>query len=476
MPETLSAKGARGSARALLQEHWPLLTILAAALLVRILVAIAYRPALFYSDSWSYVAHAYGPTFFAGDRPSGYPLLLRLIALPGRSLAVVTTVQHAAGLATGALAYALLRRLGVPRWPTCAATALIVLDAYAITLEQTILAEAFFTLTLVLSAFLVLGPGRLSLTVAISGVLLAAAATQRTAALFAVPVWLLYVAWRHRRPRVLVIAACAVAAPLLVYSAVYDAKVGRFGLNAADGWFLYGRVGEIADCHRFTPPPGTRHLCEPVHDGALYYLWSGRSAANRAYGQPGPAGSEPLGRYARAVIGQRPLAYGGMVTQDFLRYFQPNSSSPGSSDTAISLSAQPRVGSPWVYERYRARYFPEYRPSVHPPATVVRAYWSVVHPPRPLLALLVVATVAALTVGLVGRNRRHLPHRQEAFLLTGMGLAMLLGATATSEFIVRYLVPSVPLLVCGGTLALAELFTAERHWDRSAPRASARVR
>lgn len=83
----------------------------------------------------------------------------------------------------------------------------------------------------------------------------------------------------------------------------------------------------------------------------------------------------------------------------------------------------------------------------------------------PVLALLVVATVAALIVGLVGRNRHQLPQRQEAFLLTGMGLAMLLGATATSEFIVRYLVPSVPLLVCGGTLALAELFTAARHSD-----------
>ena len=43
------------------------------------------------------------------------------------------------------------------------------------------------------------------------------------------------------------------------------------------------------------------------------------------------------------------------------------------------------------------------------------------------------------------------------FLLSGAALAMLLGTAATSEFVLRYLIPVVPLLVCGGAAACADL-------------------
>ena len=70
----------------------------------------------------------------------------------------------------------------------------------------------------------------------------------RTAALFAVPVWALYVLWAHRRPRLVAPAALGLLLPLLAYASWHAADTGRFGLTQADGWFLYGRVGEIADC------------------------------------------------------------------------------------------------------------------------------------------------------------------------------------------------------------------------------------
>jgi len=41
-----------------------------------------------------------------------------------------------------------------------------------------------------------------------------------------------------------------------------------------------------------------------------------------------------------------------------------------------------------------------------------------------------------------------------------MGVAMLIGSVATSAFVVRYLVPTIPLIVCGGTLAGADLWAA----------------
>jgi hypothetical protein len=38
-----------------------------------------------------------------------------------------------------------------------------------------------------------------------------------------------------------------------------------------------------------------------------------------------------------------------------------------------------------------------------------------------------------------------------------MGVGMLFGTALTSSFVVRYLVPTVPLLICGGTVAFADL-------------------
>ena len=68
----------------------------------------------------------------------------------------------------------------------------------------------------------------------------------------------------------------------------------------------------------------------------------------------------------------------------------------------------------------------------------------------------------ALVLAAALRNRVHFVHHRETFLLTGSALAMLLGSTATSEFIVRYLIPTVPLLTCGGILALMDLARAVR--------------
>jgi hypothetical protein len=456
--------GGRTAARAaaFARTHWFVLAILALAAAIRVLVAVAYRPALFFSDSWAYVRMAFGASHFAPDRPSGYPGLLWAIDAPRRSLVAVTTVQHIAGLVTAALSYALLRRLGVSRWPAAGATGLIALDAYAIALEQTILAEAFFTVTLVLGAFLVAGKERGDMAVAASGAALALAATMRPVALFAVPAWFVYLLLRHRRLRVLALSLSALLVPLLVYAAVYDANQGRFGLTKADGWFLYGRVGEIADCSKFDPPQEIADLCQPLArsngEGPLYYLWSGRSPANRKYGLPsGSDGSRPLQRFAFAVIRGRPAAYAELVGRDFLRYFQPGIASRGESDTAIELQARPRTGPPWMNESIRASYLPTYRPSVRAPAGVARAYSGVVHPPRPLLALLVLATIATVALALMGRGRWAPQRWPESLLLTGMGVSMLFGTALTSSFVIRYLVPTVPLLICGGTIALADL-------------------
>jgi hypothetical protein len=443
--------------------------VVAVAGLVRVVVAVAYRPTLVFSDSWTYIHLAFSDEHLGADRPSGYPALLWLVALPGRSLLAVTTLQHLAGLAVGVLVYWLLRRLDVARWAATAATAVVVLNAYAIVLEQMILAEAFFSLALVLGAFLAIGRDRGAWSIAVGGVLLAGATLMRTAGMFAIVVWLAYVAWRHRRVRVVAIATAAAIAPLGVYAAGNAVKKGNFGLTSADGWFLYGRVGEIADCSRFTPPRGTGRLCESAAQRAngtpLSYIWSGRSPANRFYGGPGtPGSSEPLRSFATAVIKARPAAYAGVVARDVLRYFRPGESSAGRSDSAITLPAKPDQQTAPVNPDVRDAFFPGYAPRAHAPADLARAYAAVVHPPRPLLGLLVVATLVLLGHAVFARRRlrAQLQRWPEALLLTGMGMAMLIGTAASSAFVVRYLIPAVPLLVAGGTVALADLARAYR--------------
>jgi hypothetical protein len=72
-----------------------------------------------------------------------------------------------------------------------------------------------------------------------------------------------------------------------------------------------------------------------------------------------------------------------------------------------------------------------------------------VHVPRPLLALLVIVALVAVAL--------RTPARREVLLLTGSGLALLLGTAATAGFGFRYLLPAVPLLAVGGVIAVMDV-------------------
>jgi hypothetical protein len=457
------------SARTLLRAHWPLALVLAVATVVRIAVAVAYWPAVFFGDSWSYLNLAFegDPIAFAPDRPSGYPLVIDLLSVFGRSLGAITVAQHLAGLVTGVLVYALILRLRLPRWVATAGAALVVLDAYAIALEQQVLAEAFFTLALVASFYLVVGRDRAPASLAAGGVLLALAATMRTAALFAVPVWLAYVLWSHRALRLIVPAAIGLAVPLLAYSIWHNTETGRFGLTQADGWFLYGRVGEIADCKGADIPDEARPLCarnaRDRREGAAYHIWNADGPARRVFGgmsrdaKTQEHSNQVLRDFALAIIRDRPGRYADLVWSDFTRYFDADAASRGNSDLAVQLPQFGRIVG--LNKIARDRWFPGYVPHVRPPAKRVRDYHEVVHTPRPVMGALALAAVAALLVSIIAAllRRPPLPRRREVFLLSGAGLAMLFGTAATSEFVLRYLIPVVPLLVCGGVAACADL-------------------
>jgi hypothetical protein len=188
-------------ARGLLSEHMPLAVVLGIATLVRGAVAVAYAPALFYNDSFSYINVALSRPILGmtADRPSGYPGVLRVLSLNGTTLTPVAIAQHVAGLVTGVLVYALLYRVGARRWISTAVAAVVVFEGYAIALEQHIMAEAFATLALVASVYFLVHAASRSRLLVLSGLLLALAVGMRTATAFAVLPWFIYLVWTNQR-------------------------------------------------------------------------------------------------------------------------------------------------------------------------------------------------------------------------------------------------------------------------------------
>src|SRR5437667_4659799 len=139
------------------RRHFWFVLVLAAGLVLRLLARPAYRPALLYIDSVKYLEGS------VATAPQGYQALLRLLD-PVGGLALVAAVQHVFGLAMAVALYALLLRRGAPRWVATLAAAPVLLDAYQLQLEQTIMPDVLFE-TLITAGLVVLlwrgqrGPG-----------------------------------------------------------------------------------------------------------------------------------------------------------------------------------------------------------------------------------------------------------------------------------------------------------------------------
>jgi hypothetical protein len=431
--------------------HAPLLAVLAAGAVLRLLTQLAYVP-LYYYDSLSYVERAGSGLFLSPDQPAGYPLAIRVVRFFGGGLGSVIALQHLAGLATGVLVYVVIWRLSSVRWLATLGAAIMVLDGYALAIEQYVMTEALFDLLTTASACLaVIGRRRVSL--AGSGLLLAAACMVRPVGLFAVPVWLGFVVWRYRRSLATVLCAAAVLIPVLGYAGANDLATGHFAVTEDSAWLLYGRIGALGACRDLSLPAGDRVLCP--HPGQVgrsvnFYLFAADSPAVRAFGTHSihapPRVNRTLFSYSLHVIEQRPVTFAGRVGGDLLRFVIPEARSDyPTEDGPITL---PRPG-PWLW--------PFYRPRQHSPAAFLRAYVSVVHTIRPLLGIFLLAALAALAVA--ARGNSHFDDRPPAAaiaLLLGMALALMLGS-ALSHFERRYALPTVPLLTSCGLLAAVGL-------------------
>ena len=158
------------------------------------------------------------------------------------------------------------------------------------------------------------------------------------------------------------------------------------------------------------------------------------------------------------MIVHHPLSFVGATLSDFLRYFTPDATP---YNDAVSATSLPRsAGGRGAQRRHAAAGPARAEAAVRSPAGFVRAYRSVMHVPRPVLALLALAARAG---GVPARAR----DGARSSCWPAARVMILLGTAATGGFALRYLLPAVPLLAIGGGIALAAAARARAPWRRA---------
>ncbi|MGI8810165.1 MAG: hypothetical protein ACR2KK_20440 [Acidimicrobiales bacterium] len=469
----------------LVRSDWPLLILVAVGAVLRIATSVAYRPAMaFLQDSFDYLndARQLQPGVV---RPLGYPLFLRALA-PAGQIQLVPVVQHLLGLGVGVAVYLLLRHLGVRSWVAGLGAAPVLLDGYQIYLEHFVMAETLFTALVVAAVVLLLRsdqPG--AAACAAAGAVLAGAALTRSIGLLLVPVALGFLVARRVGPMRVASAAGAALAVLGAYAAWFSATHGPVALQAYSGYFLAGRVQPFADCDRLRPPPDERPLCDPrpaaERPSADWYVWNPASPLRRLDGALVADRNALAARFARRVILRQPGDYVSAVASDAIQFLSPGRRT-GDGDFPVAawqfrtdVSADPwRPVQPPADPYAGGWTWPG--PSVSNGVTV-SAHGFALEPARPAMHGSTAAALAryqrygytagpfllaGLLLGLLaGAGRltdpRHRRLRHAGALFAVCGVAVLVGAAATSVFDFRYLLPALVLLPPAGAVGVTLL-------------------
>ena len=456
------------------RRHWPFTVAFAAGVTLRVAAAIAYRPALVYIDT---------PRYLGGDQggldPLGYTyLLLRPALQAGGGLAGVAIIQHALGLAMAACLYALAIRHGAGRWLAALAAAPVLLDAYQVQAEQTIMPDVLFEALVVAAMTLLLWPrgARAHLVRLLCGAaLLGLSATVRQVGEFLVLPLLAYVltapGWRpgprdgwQRRTLRATLVLVMFAVPVVGYMAFSAGVLGTgFRLSDMNDAYLYGRVAHAADCATLRLQPDERPLCPAPAEAArlgVDGLATDPSSAVFSYRPPtGVSRGTATQGFDEAVLTQQPLRLAAGIAGDAVKVF--------------ALTRDAAQGDPPVARWQFQRRYPVYRAAdraVLGPETprvtatlaaALRAYQ--LHggfTPGPLL----LAFLISGTYGCFAR-RRHPALAAACLLATGLAVAALGGADLY-EFSWRYQLPALVTLPLAGALgAAAFLRLAVTRWS-----------
>jgi hypothetical protein len=477
------------------RAHWPFALVLSAGLALRVLTQVAYRPALLYIDSGKYLVGS------GGTAPEGYQVLLRLLD-PVGGLALVAAVQHAFGLAMAIAVYALLIRRRVPRWAATAAAAPVLLDAYQLQLEQTIMPDVLFETMIAAGLMLLLWPrqpgqpgqpgqagqagqaGRKSLwPVAAGALVLGATATVREiGGVLIVPavVFAVVTANRRRTGKAALATACFVL-PALGYMTAAYFVTGHFGLASNGPAPEYGRAAAAADCATLRIPADERALCpSPARTLALGgidgLLHNPQSPGHTVPVPPGSTHARLLAGFSLAVLRQQPLRVAASVVRDSVRLF------------ALTRDGDPEITNitRWQFQTFYPTYPHRYTMAafirlarqhgsggdlvaVKPIATVLRDYQlGGGYTPGPLYAAGLVAGLLGALSGLARRRTPTAAHGElaaahgelvAACLLVTLSAVVLLLSSDAYEFSWRYQLPAVVMLPVAGALGLTALAT-----------------
>src|SRR5262249_1739259 len=136
MPRTWRGRAARALSTA--RVHWLATALLAGGPGQRGLPPVASPPARPYVGTPKYPYHPW-----PGAAPPGHNVLIKNHLVFG-DLGTVALVQHLLGLAIAVAIYVLLMRREAPRWLAAIAITPVLLDAYQLQAEQTIMPDVWF--------------------------------------------------------------------------------------------------------------------------------------------------------------------------------------------------------------------------------------------------------------------------------------------------------------------------------------------
>jgi hypothetical protein len=455
-------------AGAVLRRHWLAAVLLAAGLVLRVLAQFAYRPALFYIDTTRYLYND-----APGMDPVGYKGPLRVI-LAVTNFNTIAAVQHLLGLAMAVVLYILLLRRGAPRWLAALAMAPLLLDAYQIQIEQTVMPDTWFEALVVTGLAILLWRPAPGWRAALAGGLVlgtsAIFAQIGEALLLPAVIYLLALGggWRQALGRAGVLCAAFVL-PILTYCTINFLAVGDFFLSHTGVTSMYGRMAAAADCTTLRLTPAERGMCPTRAQQA-------KGPDSLEYDQDSPVqayyASLPRDRvnvlitdFNHRVLTQQPMRVLRAYARDVVRLF------------ALTRDGSPGVTpiSRWQFQPAYP-YFPPHasrqvvdtatdrfgggRPAVWAPAAgFLRGYQ--LHggyTPGPLLALCALAGLAGSASLLVRRRAARLAREPaRACLLFFASAASVLLVSDLFEFSWRYQLPALVTLVPAGALGVTVL-------------------
>jgi hypothetical protein len=473
----------------LVRRHWMFWLLLAGGLMLRSIAQVAYEPALLFIDSKKYIFGTdFNSSIWGSFDPLGYSLvILRPILLFGRSLAYAALVQHILGMAMAGALYALMVRRGVYRWLAALAVAPVLLDAYQLNAEQTIMPDVLFEALLVAGLVLLLWRPRPGLfLIILGGLTLGASAPVRQVGEALIAPALIYVVfaaqgWRKRLLHGVVLTACF-ALPIVGYMS-YSAVIMQYGFELSNmgNADLYGRTAHAADCATLKIPAVERPLCPSSAlsatlgvDGLVNAPESPRVTYEPVNVQFGLVIDTNLWQKDMAyhVLRQQPMRVVGDIANDSVKIFALTRNTE-QGDTPISRW-QFQFGYPYYppgitrhgynsASKVFAKAGGGGHARVHWKPDIALRYYQLHggYTPGPVFLFGLLAGIAGI---FTFRRRRDSGPALACLLITGCAVAVLLGADLY-EFSWRYQLPAlVTLPVAGafGVTALAGFFEVRR--------------